>query len=387
MRTNALTTPQELAQRIADIPRVCLAHLPTPLDSCPNLSAKLGGPPIWMKRDDLTGLAMGGNKTRYLEYVLADAQAKGADTVVISSGNQSNHFRQVAAAAAKLGMKSVLLCWGSEPAELNGNLLLDAIFGAEIQFLNMSVKSDAFVANTPVQELQFVAESPPSDRTPINHAIEEVVARLRGQGRRPYCINTDPPAELPAIGYVQCALELTQQMNEVGIKSAEVFVTSGGAMHAGLLAGGLLLAAPYRVTGIFYQAEWIVGREERIASIAERAAQMLGFDLAVQPDQVNSDANYAMQSLFDGTDLRWESVLDVARTEGILLEPTYTGRAMLAICDRIEAGYFHSDQAIIFVHSGGTPLLFPLGRHTLPYNGMPSWGVPESKDQPDLQGT
>lgn len=366
MTTNSLTTPEELAQRIDDIPRVHLASLPTPLDCCPNLSAKLGGPAIWIKRDDLTGLATGGNKTRYLEYVLADAQAKGADTLVLSSGNQSNHCRQVAAAAARLGMKSALLFWGSEPAELDGNLLLDTILGAEIQFLDVSPGLATPTAGTLAQRLQFAADSPPLDRTPVSSAIEQTMARLRRQGRRPYCINTDPPMELPAVGYVRCALELIRQMKEAGIECAQVFATSGGATHAGLLVGSLLLGAPYHVTGIFYHAASVEGRKEHIAAMATGVARLLGFDLVVTPDQVDSDASYATQPLYAGTELRWGSVLDVARAEGILLEPTYTGRAMLAICDRIKAGHFHSDQAIVLIHSGGTPVLYPLGRHSLP---------------------
>lgn len=368
MTTNAMTTIEELAQRIEDIPHVHLANLPTPLDYCPNLSAKLGGPPMWIKRDDLTGLATGGNKARYLEYVLADAQAKGADTVVLSSGNQSNHCRQVAAAAARLGMKSVLLLWGSEPTELDGNLLLDTILGAEIQFLNLpSRPPSGLVASTisPLAlELQSATESPPLDRTAIINAIEGTMTRLRRQGRRPYCINTDPLIGLPAIGYVQCALELTQQMKEAGIGRAQVFVASGGGTHAGLLVGSLLLAAPYKITGVSYHARSIAGREEHIAATATEAAQLLGFDLVVAPDQVDNDARYATHRLFDGTDLRWESVLDIARTEGILIEPTYTGRAMLAICDRIKAGEFRSDQVIILIHTGGIPHLFHLGRYS-----------------------
>lgn len=364
MTTNAVITLEELTQRMTGVPRVRLANIPTPLDYCPNLTAKLGAPRIWIKRDDLTGLATGGNKTRYLEYVLADALAKGADTVVLSSGNQSNHCRQVAAATVKLGMKSVLLLWGGEPATLDGNLLLDTIFGAEIQFLNLPSGPAASSTNPLAQELQFGTESPPMDRTLIVSAIEEAMTHLRQQGRRPYCINTDPPVGLPAIGYVGCALELTQQMKEAGIESAEVFVASGGGTHAGLLAGSLLQAAPYKVTGISYHARSVAGREEHIAAMATEAARLLSFDLVVAPDQVDNDASYATQHLFDETDRRWEPVLEVARTEGILLEPTYTGRAMMAICDRIKADKFHSDQAIILVHTGGLPHLFSLGRHS-----------------------
>lgn len=363
---NTLTSIEELAQRMDSVPRVHLASLPTPLDHCPNLSAKLGGPAIWIKRDDLTGLATGGNKTRYLEYVMADAQAKGADTVVISSGNQSNHCRQVAAAAAKLGMKSVLLFWGSEPAEWGGNLLLDAIFGAETRFLDISSETAAPATSAPVRELQLAAESPPSDRTLIYEAIEETMARLRRQGQKPYCINTDPPEGLPALGYVQCALELVQQMSEAEIRCAEVFVASGGGTHAGLLAASLLLGAPYHVTGVSYHARSVLGREEHIASIAASAARLLGFDLVVAPDQVDNDASYATWALYEGTELRWDPILDVARTEGILLEPTYTGRAMLALCDRIKTGRLRSDQATILVHTGGIPHLFHLGWQSRP---------------------
>jgi len=301
-----------------------------------------------------------------LEYVLADAKAKGADTVVISSGNHSNHCRQIAAATARLGMKSLLLLWGSRPDELEGNLLLDAILGAEIEFLNIPPEPAACTTSALALNPQFATESPPLDRTPVISAIDEAMTRLRQQGHSPYCVNIDPPAALPAIGYVRCALELVQQMNEAEIECAKVFVASAGATHAGLLAGSLLLAAPYKVTGVPYHAMSIAGCEEHIAAMATQAAQLLGFDLVVTLDQVDSDARYATQPLYDGTELRWQPVLDVARTEGIILEPTYTGRAMMAICDRIKAGEFSSDQAIILLHTGGIPTLFALGRHCCP---------------------
>jgi 1-aminocyclopropane-1-carboxylate deaminase/D-cysteine desulfhydrase-like pyridoxal-dependent ACC family enzyme len=357
-------TVDELEQRVGNIPRVTLAQLPTPLEYCPNLTARLAGPPIWIKRDDLTGLATGGNKTRYLEYVMAHAQAAGADTVVLSSSNQSNHLRQAAAAAAKLGFKSVLLCWGSEPGELDGNLLLDHILGAEIHHLDLAEDPTAPGEDGLAKTLPFASGSPPSDRTLLNAAIEDAVARLQRQGRRPYCINTDPPAALPAIGYVRCAVELTRQMEEAGIDCAQVFVTSGGATHAGLLLGSLLLGSTFRVTGISYHAASAARCAEHIATMATHAARLLGCDLEVTPDQVDSDPTYATQPLYADTGARWESVLDVARSEGILLDPTYSGRAMMAICDRVRTGRLPGDRAVVLVHSGGTPLLFPLGRAT-----------------------
>ncbi len=211
---------------------------------------------------------------------------------------------------------------------------------------------------------QLISEAPPLDRTPINKAIEKVMARLRQQGRVPYCINTDPPNGLAALGYVRCALELICQMEDEGIKQAEIFVTSGGGTQAGLLLGSLLLQAPYKVTGISYHARSILGRQEHIATMATAAARLLGFDFVVRPELVDNSARYATQHLFEGTDLRWAAALDVARTEGILLEPTYSGRAMLAISDYIKDGKASADKAIILVHTGGIPHLFPLGRYS-----------------------
>jgi 1-aminocyclopropane-1-carboxylate deaminase/D-cysteine desulfhydrase-like pyridoxal-dependent ACC family enzyme len=356
------TSLDELAQQVEGIPRATLATLPTPLQHCPNLTAQLGGPPIWIKRDDLTGLATGGNKTRYLEYVMAHAQGAGADTVVLSSGNQSNHLRQAAAAAAKLGLACVLLCWGSEPDELDGNLVLDQILGAEMHFLGLASESPTPAVDDLAAKLPFASESPPEDRTPLNQAIAEAVSRLRREGRNPYCINTDPPLGLPAIGYVRCALELNQQLEQAGIDAARVFVTSGGATHAGLLVGSLAQGARYTVTGIPYHAATAGKCKEHVAQTATQALQLLGFDLVVTADQVDSDLSYVTRPLFADTARRWAPVLDVARAEGILLEPTYSGRAMLAIGDRVRDGRLGPDRAVILVHTGGTPLLFPLGR-------------------------
>ncbi|MEX2541642.1 MAG: pyridoxal-phosphate dependent enzyme [Trueperaceae bacterium] len=355
-------TKHQLLDLIDDVPQLPLASLPTPLENCPNLSHVLGGPPIWIKRDDCTGLATGGNKTRYLEFVLADAKKKGADTIVVSSGNQSNQCRQVAAAAAKLGLESVLLLWGAEPEALEGNLLLSNVLGAQIVFLDLPVPN---TGQETVLEPQFALEAPPGDRSLLNDAIDTQLTRLRKEGRVPYCINTDPRPGLAALGYVKAAVELIEQLDRQGIPEADVFVASGGATHAGLLLGSLLLSERIQVHGVYYQGHSVDSRAQRIAGIAEDAARLLNLDLQVDPSKVDSDPTFATRTLFDNSVSRWQTVLDVARTEGILIEPSYTGRALMAVERFIAQGRYSVDRPIVLVHTGGTPLLFPLGRQLI----------------------
>lgn len=262
-------TRKDLTGRIAKVPRVSLASYPTPLEDCPRLSEALGGPRILIKRDDLGGLALSGNKNRYLEFTLGDAKAKGADVVVLASANQSNHCRQTAAGAAKLGMKAVLLLTGKRPRSLQGNLILEHLLGADMRFLDLGEKGGSL----------------PGSRALISEALERTVEELRQQGYRPYVVNQAPPA-LSAIGYVVCAIELSEQLEGLGIDADYIVATSTGGTQAGLVLGTKALGLDCEVCGICYHRTSLEGRHEMLAEQVNAAAELLGLSTESPPTRL-----------------------------------------------------------------------------------------------------
>jgi len=330
----APVTSSELQARLDRLPRVRLAHLPTLLDEAPNLTRALGGPRIFVKREDLTGLAFGGNKTRILEFTIAEAVRQGADTIVACAFAQSNHCRQAAAAAARLGLRAVLVLGRGEKADqLQGNLLLDTLLGAEI----VRVEEDT---------LESIAAR-----------AAEVTAALHAQGRRAVQVSLTPHATaLAAAAYAGCVLELDEQCRHVGIAPRSIFVASSGGTQAGLVLGSLALGRPWTVVG--YTPIERPQRRERVAAIVNDAARLL--DLAVHvtaEDIVNEDSELGPgYGKVSGDAV--EALRLVARTEGILLDPVYTAKAMSGLIRQVRAGVFRPDESVIFVHTGGTPALF-----------------------------
>ncbi|MBI4277287.1 MAG: D-cysteine desulfhydrase family protein [Armatimonadetes bacterium] len=325
------------------VPRVRLAHLPTPLDELPRLTAAMGGatcPPLFVKRDDCTGLALGGNKSRHLEFTLADALRQGADCVIQSAAPQSNDARQLSAAAARLGLKTYLLPRSTLKVELQGNLLLDHLMGAEIRFIDPQVDREA--------EKRRLAEE------------------LRAKGRRPYVMGAPAVPECTAIAYTLCAVELHEQCQALGVDPAWVYVCSGsgvphmghgGGTQAGLMLGGKALGRRWKVVGL---PATRIGGDNRpsIAEIGNGAAQRLGLDARLEPGEViNTDA-YVGEGYGLITDACREAIYLVARTEGLLLDPVYTGKVMAGLIDHIRAGRVGRDEPVIFVHTGGLPALF-----------------------------
>ncbi len=319
------------------LPRANLAHLPTPLDFCPRLTEHLGGPDIFIKRDDLTGLALGGNKTRNLEFLFGEAIAQGADCIITGAYPQSNQCRQTAAAAAKLGLDCYLVLGAlRHRAVVQGNLLLDHLFGAHVEV------------------------APEADDVGVQSIIDERVAELQAAGRRPYRFTNKYPelAVKSVAGYLNGMLELHEQLERLPEQPTTIVVTSGsGSTHTGIAATVKALGLPYHVTGISIRPQ-IPPQRERIAALAQNAAQHYGIPCALTPDEVDVREEYYGDGHGVTTAAGRDAVHIVARTEGILLDLTYTGKAMSGLIDLARKGTFGQDERVVFVHTGGIPSLF-----------------------------
>jgi len=313
------------------IPRAKLILLPTAIISLKRLSKLVGGPQLWMKRDDLTGLGMGGNKTRKLEFLMGDAIAKGSDTVITAGSVQSNHCRQTAAAAAVLGMNCHLLLGGYlQPYE--GNLLLDHLFGAHIHWAGDARKGEG---------------------------LSQLMDQLRRDGNKPYLIPYGGSNEVGALGFVHAINELKDQEAELGIHfDAIVFASSSGGTHAGLMVASQLLNSETEVIGIGIDksppGEPTI--PEKIKEIADGTMTFLGHEPGKWKIQLIKD--YMNRPYAECGELELNAITNVARTEGILLDPVYTGRAMGGLLDLINKRKFKEKRNILFWHTGGAPALF-----------------------------
>ena len=316
------------------IPRLKFAHLPTPIEALPRLSTKLNGPRLFIKRDDQTGLALGGNKTRKLEFLVAEAQSHGAKTLITAGAVQSNHCRQTAAAAARFGLECIIVLYGSTPARHSGNLLLDKLFGAEIIW----------------------AERPARDT-----ALEQTFKTAWEAGRRPYLIPYGGSNATGAAGYVFAIKELQAQIGRDNLLNAPpdwiIFPSSSGGTQAGMVAGTYVFNLPSKILGISVdekQAEL----QHRVARLAEQTLDLLGESARFSPKEIFVNADY----LGGGYGILGEDerrAIDLfARYEGIILDPVYTGRAASGMIDLILQGFFEKDANLLFWHTGGSPALF-----------------------------
>jgi len=323
--------------QLARFPRLRLAHLPTPLEPMERLSRHLGGPRLYIKRDDCTGLAGGGNKTRKLEFLMADARRLGADTVITTGGVQSNHVRQTAAAAARLGVDCVLVLarsvpWDDPDYERTGNVFLDHLLGADVRLIGPDADRDAEMAR-------------------INDD-------LRQRGKRPYVIPAGGSNAVGALGYAAFALELVTQAEALDLAiDAIVLATGSGGTQGGLVAGLAALNADIAAIGIDIDAEAEVVRA-KVTAIAAETAERLKVPGGVGDDAVTIEAAYAGGAYGMPTPEMVAAVSLVARLEGIVLDPVYTGKAMAGLIDLVRQGRFAAADAVVFVHSGGMPALF-----------------------------
>jgi len=324
--------------QLGKFPRVRLASLPTPLEEMPRLTEILGGPRLLIKRDDLTGLALGGNKARKLEFLLGEARASGADVVVTTGALQSNHARITAAAARKLGMRAVLVLSGEEPAEYQGNLLLDIIFGAEVRVIQ--------------SEEEYV----------LLATMEDVARELSREGHRPYLIPTGGSTALGVCAYIEAAMELLLQANGMGVAvDAIVHATSSGGTQAGLFVGMKLAQARVQLVGISAGPPREVV-ERRVTALVDDVSRLLRLDLRGHPDDLIVLDGYVGEGYGIPSPECLEAIRLVARTEGILLDPVYTGKAMAGLIDWIRQGRFEPSQTVVFWHTGGVPALFAHAR-------------------------
>ncbi len=324
----------DLQKRIDKLPRIKIAKLPTPLEEMPRLSKLLGGPKLWIKRDDLTGMAFGGNKERKTEFVMADAIQKGADVLITTGAVQSNHARVTAAAARKLGLNLVLVLRGKEPREYNGNLLLDSLLGADIRFVQMDAQ----------QALP---------------AMEKVAEELKNEGHKPYIVPGGASYPTGAVGYVNAMLELVSQAEEAKLNINYIVHASGsGGTQAGLVSANKALKTEIEVLGMFIKARANQLLTEKIVQIANGIARLLDLKENVNQKDVVLIGDYAGEGYGVLTSEAAEAIKLVAQTEGILLDPVYTGKAMAGLIDLIKQGHFKKDDNVVFVHTGGTPALF-----------------------------
>ncbi len=316
------------------IKRISLAHLPTPIENLQGLTRLLGGPQLFIKRDDLTGLGMGGNKTRKLEFLAADALDKGARMLISTGAPQSNHCRQVAAAAARLGLGCLLVLTGDDPGTRQGNLLLDALSGAQLVFVPKA-RRDA--------------------------ALQEEFQHAQAEGQAPYLIPYGGSNALGAQGYAQAMRELAEQKSE---PDWIVFASSSGGTQAGLVLGGRQTGFRGRILGISVD-EPAQTLQQRVAALVEEAAALNAEKLSVAPEEILVNDSYcaAGYGVLQPTEI--EAIRSFARADGILLDPVYTGRAAAGLIDLIRTGFFRRDETVLFWHTGGTPALF-----AEPYAGL-----------------
>lgn len=335
--------------KLARFPRVRLAHAPTPLEPMPNLTRRLGGPRLWVKRDDCTGLATGGNKTRKLEYLMGEALAQQADVVLTQGATQSNHARQTAAAAAKLGLACEILLedrtgFSHDDYRRSGNVLLDRLFGAVLHHFAAGTDMDAALAGR--------------------------AAALRAEGRRPYVIPGGGSNPVGALGYVTCALELVEQANDRGLEiDLLVHATGSTGTQAGLVAGLEGARAGIPVLGIGVRAPR-PQQEDKVFELAQRTADLLGLAGAVGREAVVANCDYVGAGYGLPTDGMIEALELVARTEGIVLDPVYSGKAMAGLIDLIRRGTFTPEQNIVFLHTGGAVGLFGYAHTFVPRLGL-----------------
>ncbi len=329
-------TRAELAERIAGLPRVPLAHLPTPLDFCPRLTRALGGPKIYIKRDDLTGLAFGGNKTRQLEFLFPQILKQEPDTVVVGAYTQSNWCRQITAAAAKCGLRTrLVLVHGEKGPVVQGNLLLDRLMGAEVEVVRLD------------------------DMHELAPLLEKAAAELRRQGRRPYVIQpfAMKTQAASAVGYVNAAVELDAQLEVADVRADWIFLAAANITPAGLLLGLQALGRPTRMAGIC-PISWNDDRAADIAAIANGAAELLKLQQRVRREEVDVDESYIGERYGVVTREGREALRLVAETEGVFLDPVYSSKAMSGLIDQIRRGRIAASETVVFLHTGGTPALF-----------------------------
>jgi L-cysteate sulfo-lyase len=310
------------------IPQLHFAHLPTPIDELPRLSEALGGPRLLIKRDDQTGLAFGGNKTRKLEFLVAEALEQGARTLISGGALQSNHCRQTAAAAARFGLDCILVLNGEMTDYPSANLLLDQLFGAQIVTI--------------------------ADRNLRDRTLHNTFDKAAADGRKPYLVPYGGSSPTGALGYAFAIEELMKQNAD---PDRIVFATSSGGTHAGLVLGQRVFGYKGEILGISIDEpeEWL---KNRVSKLASDGSKKIGEGIEFKPDDVLANDRYCKAGYGILTEAEREAVRLFAKYEGLLLDPVYTGRAAAGMIDLIRKGFFKKEETVLFWHTGGQPALF-----------------------------
>jgi len=309
------------------IPRVRFAHLPTPIEPMPRLSKELGGFQLLVKRDDQTGLAFGGNKTRKLEFIVAEAQNQGATTLITAGAMQSNHCRQTAAAAAKFGFECILVLVGESTQQGSANLLLDQLFGAQIVW---------------------------TEKLRRDTTLQEVFEESKSIGKKPYLVPYGGSSSTGAIGYATAMEEYLGQ----NIRADWIVIpSSSGGTQAGLTVGARLFGFSGKILGISVDEPQQI-LQQRVAKLASDTSVRLGNSVTFRPEKILVNSDYATPGYGVMTAEELKAISLFAKSEGLLLDPVYTGRAAVGLIDLIRQGFFKEDETILFWHTGGQPALF-----------------------------
>ena len=322
--------------RLTELPRICLGQLPTPLEEAKRLSDVLRGPRIFFKRDDLTGIGLGGNKVRKLEFIIGKALEEGADTLVVCGGFQSNMARVSAAMANRVGMKVELVLGGlpGEPRPPIGNLLLNHLLGAEIRLVDT------------VPRWEF------------GEFLHEVAEELRSEGRRPFVLAPGGSSPEGMAGYFSATLEMARQFSEQGIQPSRIFVAVGsGSTFGGLVLGAMHVNPSFEVVGISVSrmSDYL---GEKIPQLTADAIGLLGLDKGARGEDLTTYDQYIGEGYGALTDGACEAIRLVAETEGVFLDPVYTGKCMAGLVDLVRKGIVGRDETVVFIHTGGSPALF-----------------------------
>lgn len=338
-------------RRLDTLPRARLAHLPTPIDHCRNLTSRLKGPELYLKREDCTGLAFGGNKARQLEFILGEAVHQGADCIIQGAASQSNHARQLAAAAAKLGLDAYLVPKrDARSSPVQGNFLVANLLGADIRMVP---------AEASMQE-----------------AKAELAEELRAQGRVPYVVGMGATRTLAlaAVAYVGALLEIIEWFDGNGVEPPNlIYTTSQGGTQAGLLLGARLIGLDTRIVGVnpMRSDHEAYISPDGITDLVNEAARLLGAGLRVDVDDVVNTTDYVGEQYGIASKAGLEAMELLAATEGVLLDPVYSAKGFSGLVDHIRSGQIARGERVLFVHTGGTPAIFAYAADLIPEGAEP----------------
>lgn len=321
----------DIRERIARLPRLDIALKNTPLEEAKNLSKILGGPRIFVKRDDLTGVALGGNKLRNLEFRMAHAMKDAPDTVIVGLDLQSNSARQTVGACNKLGLKTILVLEGKRPNMVQGNLLVDYLLGADVHFAD--------------------------DRDHQRSLLDSLAADVRKAGGRPHILNDNPMFDVAsAVAYLETTIEIVDQLAALGLKPNCFYMSSSGKGQAGMVLAQKLLDVPFVMHGVTATDEFHI--PSRTAAIANETSKALDLGIEIAENDIVNFDGFVGKAYGVPSDAGNEAVRIFARAEGIVLDPIYTGKAAAGLIAHVREGRFAKDDVVVFVHTGGTPAIF-----------------------------